>query len=159
MTEQSGGILSMLGGGGMGGAGMGGLAAANPYAAAGMAAASAIGEVAKAPPAGPAISGAEASYSDRNYINIAPVGVNLGEVLNQLAYPAENGGASFVPDTFGYVSPNNSGTAGILASNKTYSPAASGGSRAQIVGMPIKTVLIIGGLGVALFIILKARKK
>lgn len=42
--------------------------------------------------AGPALSGGNPLFSDRNYINVAPVGVNLGEILRNWEGPTENGG-------------------------------------------------------------------
>ena len=42
--------------------------------------------------AGPAVSGGDLRFSDRNLINVAPVGVNLGEILRNFEGPAENGG-------------------------------------------------------------------
>ncbi len=44
---------------------------------------------------GPALSkaGGDPIFSDRNAINVAPVGVNLGEILRVFEGPPENGGA------------------------------------------------------------------
>ncbi len=42
--------------------------------------------------AGPATSGNENQFNDRNQINIQPVGVNIGEILRNFEGPSENGG-------------------------------------------------------------------
>lgn len=61
-----------------------------------------IGASAVAPsPTAPALSGAEALYADRTYINIAPVGVNIGEILKALdSGPLETGGSGFMLSSF-----------------------------------------------------------
>ena len=87
--------------------------------------------------AGPAISGGNPLFNDRNYINIAPTGVNLGEIFRNFEGPPENGGA------------------GLERGNLFVKAGLDGGLVGATIGgesFPLIVILIAGGLVLALFL-------
>ena len=68
---------------------------------------------------GPAISGGNPLFNDRNFINIAPVGVNLGEMLRNFEGPPENGG--FGLETSSRMSPTIGASFDLLGSKAGFS--------------------------------------
>lgn len=43
-------------------------------------------------PSGPALSGGDPAFNGRNFIDIKPVNVNIGEIIKNFTGPPENGG-------------------------------------------------------------------
>jgi len=91
-------------------------------------------------PAGPALSGGNPLFNDRNYINVAPVGVNLGEILRNWEGDPANGG-------FGYA-----GTSRLLGGQS----GVSGGVSVQG-GIGAAPIILIAGAGLALLYLLRRK--
>ena len=90
---------------------------------------------------GTAISGGSPLFNDRSVINIAPVGVNLGEILRNFSGPPANGG-------FGLDIPGNKFLDGGAQ------VTGSVGVKGKVGG---STIALIGG-ALLVFILLKRRK-
>ncbi|KKN30030.1 hypothetical protein LCGC14_0838030 [marine sediment metagenome] len=85
--------------------------------------------------AGPAVSGAPNEFNDRNLIDIAPVGVNIGEILKNYDIPPENGGL------------------GLTRASRFFGDTAS--AVAGNLGSTVPVLLVVAAAGTALFFLIR----
>lgn len=97
-----------------------------------------------------AISGGNPISSDRNFVNIAPVGVNVGEIFRNLEGPPENGGFGLTRRSRLL---NDNAGATLLAG--TLPLGLEGGVSANV---PI-LLLFAAGAGVLILVIARARRR
>lgn len=97
-----------------------------------------------------AISGGNPISSDRNFVNIAPVGVNVGEIFRNLEGPTENGGFGLTRRSRLL---NDNAGATLLAG--TLPLGLEGGVSANVPTL----LLFAAGAGILLLVIARARRR